>query len=813
MLKLNKGDIQIRRRLNYKNTNGLITLLLMVGFIFLGLSAVSTVSAADSYTIYVNDSSGNDNWDGQYNEWISGLMGPKKSIKNATGTVSEGGTVHIAKGKYTGVNNTNISINKNMTIIGQSKEDTIINGTNSAWIFNIQSNKNVTIANLTFVNGNSSVGGAIYNHGILTVKNCTFTGNAATNFGGAIYNYGGSLNINDCNFFNNAANSYGGAIYNVNGGNLNVNNSTFINNRGYWSGAIYNRETCVLTLNNSIFTGNTASGHGGAIYNEGILTAGNCTFTSNFATSGYGGAVYNTNASSVTGSTFNSNSAGQYGGAIYNGATSATLNVACSKFHSNNAGQYGGAVCNSGTSSTLNISGSIFSGNSATSNGGAVYNTNLGNSIVQFCRISGNTPNDIYKDSGSVDVRFNWWGSNADPSGRVIGTTVTQWLVLNIKGLPLKVGPNQASTITANVYTDSNGIDHSSDASKFFSDSEVTFTTTFGNLNPLSSIMVNGQATSSLTASAFGSADITANLDNQPVSTTITITDIIPPTVTSVDPVNKAKIKIVNKEIKITFSEPIQAGSAYDTISLTGPSGAVPMTKSITGNVLTLMPAFNYVNGNYGIVIPVNAITDSFSNSLAAAFYSNFNVDTVKPTSWANIKTGSYNVSKSIMLSISEPGIIYYTKNGTTPTTASTKYSGPIAITSTTALKFFAVDLAGNPSSVYTEKYIIDRTAPKLISTTPRNRATGVSRTGTIAIKLSENIKAGINWSKITVKNRYGKAVSITKKISGNMLYIKTTYKRSSYSYYTVYVPKAAVKDYAGNNFAGYYFRFKTGRY
>ena len=776
------------------------------------LSAANAVSAADSSVIYVNDSSGNDDWDGQYTEWISGLMGPKKSIKNATGTVSEGGTVHIAKGKYAGVNNTNISINKNMTIIGQSKEDTIINGTNSAWIFNIQSNKNVTIHNLTFVNGTSSVGGAIYNHGILTVKNSTFTGNNATNFGGAIYNDGGTLDVNDCNFLNNAANSYGGAIYNVNNGNLNINNSTFINNRAYWSGAIYNRETCVLTLNNCIFTGNIASWHAGAIYNQGILTTINCTFTSNTASSGYGGAVYNANTSTVTGSTFNSNIAGQYGGAIYNGANSATLNVMGSKFN-NNAGQYGGAVCNSGTTSTLNISGSIFSGNSATSNGGAVYNTNLGNSIVQFCRIKGNTPKDIYSDSGSVNARFNWWGSNADPSGRVTGATVTQWLVLNIKATPLRIGPNQASSITANVYMDSNGIDHSSDASKFFSELEVTFTTTFGNLNSLSGFMVNGQAVSSLTANAFGSADITANLDNQPVSTTITITDIIPPTVTSIDPVNKAKIKIVNKEIKITFSEPIQAGSAYGTISLTGPFGAVPMTKSITGNVLTLIPTSNYVNGNYGIVIPVNAITDSFSNSLAAAFYSNFTVDTVKPTSWANIKTGSYNASKSITLSMNEPGIIYYTKNGTTPTTASTKYSGPIAITSTTTLKFFAVDLAGNPSSVYTEKYIIDRTAPKIISTSPRSGATGVSRTGTIAIKLSENIKAGINWSKIVVKNRYGKAVSITKKITGNMLYIKTTYKRSSYSYYTVYVPKAAVKDYAGNNFAGYSFRFKTGRY
>jgi hypothetical protein len=64
------------------------------------------------------------------------------------------------------------------------------------------------------------------------------------------------------------------------------------------------------------------------------------------------------------------------------------------------------------------------------------------------------------------------------------------------------------------------------------------------------------------------------------------------------------------------------------------------------------------------------------------------------------------------------------------------------------------------------------------------------------------------------VKNKYGHAVSISKSISGNTLYIKTTYKRASYSYYTVYIPVSAVKDYAGNKLAARYtFRFKTGAY
>ena len=162
---------------------------------------------------------------------------------------------------------------------------------------------------------------------------------------------------------------------------------------------------------------------------------------------------------------------------------------------------------------------------------------------------------------------------------------------------------------------------------------------------------------------------------------------------------------------------------------------------------------------------------------------------------------------------MSEAGTIYYTRNGSIPTTTSTKYTGPITISSTTTLRWVAVDLAGNKSPVYTQKYTIDKTAPRVTSTYPRNYATRVSRSATIVIRFSENIKPDVNWSKIVVRNKYGRTVSIIKWISGNTLYIKTKYRRSSYSYYSVYVPYGGTKDYAGNHNAGYYFRFKTGRY
>ena len=95
-------------------------------------------------------------------------------------------------------------------------------------------------------------------------------------------------------------------------------------------------------------------------------------------------------------------------------------------------------------------------------------------------------------------------------------------------------------------------------------------------------------------------------------------------------------------------------------------------------------------------------------------------IDNIVPELVLDNKGGLFNYNKAVRIWMSEAGTIYYTRNGSTPTTSSAKYAGPIVITSTTTLKFIAVDLAGNLSPVYTQKYTIDKTVPRLISTYPK---------------------------------------------------------------------------------------------
>jgi len=150
------------------------TLLILIT-LFFALLLSGAVSAAD---IYVNGSNGNDDNDGL--SWDTA----KLSIGNATATVSENGVVNIADGEYSGINNTNITISKSMTINGLSQNGVVINGSSTSQIFKILSGVNVTLKNITFTQGLSNIGGAICNYGNLTVENCTFLNNQAVYISG-----------------------------------------------------------------------------------------------------------------------------------------------------------------------------------------------------------------------------------------------------------------------------------------------------------------------------------------------------------------------------------------------------------------------------------------------------------------------------------------------------------------------------------------------------------------------------------------------------------------------------------------------------
>jgi Ulp1 family protease len=108
--------------------------------------------------------------------------------------------------------------------------------------------------------------------------------------------------------------------------------------------------------------------------------------------------------------------------------------------------------------------------------------------------------------------------------------------------------------------------------------------------------------------------------------------DTIAPTITSIDPVDGAVLNDTSKVVMVTFSKDILEGTNFDdiNISLNGTS-LNTITKSISGNVLTLTNTASYADGTYTVNIPINAVVDAAGNDLDTAFSSVFTVDTVVP--------------------------------------------------------------------------------------------------------------------------------------------------------------------------------------
>lgn len=116
---------------------------------------------------------------------------------------------------------------------------------------------------------------------------------------------------------------------------------------------------------------------------------------------------------------------------------------------------------------------------------------------------------------------------------------------------------------------------------------------------------------------------------------TYTISTAAPPIVISIDPANNAVNVPVNKVIKVTFNEPIKAGSLWIELKNNGGT-SIPITKSISGSILTIKPINSLAGGRYTLTLHTGSITDLENNPLALCGF-RFNVtNTVQ-----NVNTGT----------------------------------------------------------------------------------------------------------------------------------------------------------------------------
>ncbi len=255
---------------------------------------------------------------------------------------------------------TGIPINKTITINGNGHT---INGNNTARIFKITNNAQVTITNITLTQGQGQndgpydyiVGGAIY-----ATDNCNIT-------------------ITDSKITQNNADNDGGAIFADDNSQININNTNITQNNADYGGAIYAYDNSQININNTNITHNNANNNGGAIraYNSQI---------------------------NITHTNINNNNATRDGGAIY-ATSNSQVNISYTSFIKNTAkgtDTYdGGGAIYVASNSIMVVSSSLFMNNTASKDGGTIYGWNFKNLTVNnniFLNNTGNKEIYLYKE-------------------------------------------------------------------------------------------------------------------------------------------------------------------------------------------------------------------------------------------------------------------------------------------------------------------------------------------------------------------------------------------------------------------------------
>ncbi len=174
----------------------------------------------------------------------------------------------------------------NVDVDGLGANELTVSGNNQSWMFSLDTNVTVAISGLSLIDGIGTYGGAIYSQGTLTVTDCNFTDNSASQIGGALYNKFNVMTLVGDTFSDNSA-IWSGAVDNFAGGTVVVTNDTFVGNSSQDGGAIKN-ESGTVEVTDSTFSGNTVTsgGPGGAIDNDSTLILGNSIVAGNTASIG-----------------------------------------------------------------------------------------------------------------------------------------------------------------------------------------------------------------------------------------------------------------------------------------------------------------------------------------------------------------------------------------------------------------------------------------------------------------------------------------------------------------------------------------------
>ena len=424
---------------------------------------------------------------------------PFLTLEYAVSKAGNGNTICILGPLSQNQANSNILINKNLTIIGFNNASITRSNTHS--VFNIAEWGSLSLKNIRF-----SVSSSQYTNSIITlsggnlkITNSTFsnmrTSAVISTSNGVEGN--GNVIIQDSRFENITGSAVGGVS------KILILNSNFTGFTNFYNSRGFESYNCIFPITSSIeiydsrFTDNKigivnlhpytyslsqyANNYTRYAYVENSVFENN-QFTNVYNSYSTNGIAFNTyddygsfhgfinncsfigndgiiaKADSVNGCTFILNTAEFYGGdalvkseVIYNSVFLNNTNL----YRDGPDGYTGEGIASADT-----ILNSTFMYNKAAF-GGAVSKTNK----IHYCVFVNNTSlyggNDIFSQSGDVDYSTNWWGDNQKPGSerifKFLGTlTLNDWVIMSLEytsSRQIRASFNKCIDINGNIHT------------------------------------------------------------------------------------------------------------------------------------------------------------------------------------------------------------------------------------------------------------------------------------------------------------------------------------------------------------------------
>ena len=190
------------------------------------------------------------------------------------------------------------------------------------------------------------------------------------------------------------------------------------------------------------------------------------------------------------------------------------------------------------------------------------------------------------------------------------------------------------------------------------------------------------------------------------------------------------------------------AGGTYTSAQSVTISTATPATIHYTTNGSTPTTSSPVYSGPMMVSTSetVKAIAVASGSSASAPVSATYTINLPSAAPAFSPAGGTYTSAQSVTISTATPATIYYTANGSTPTTSSPVYSGPITVSATETLRAIAVASGSSASAAVSATYTISK--PEAAAPSPAFSPAGGTYSTAQNVRISDSLhKATIYYT------------------------------------------------------------------